>query len=97
MSKDKLIFERSAHTATSGMSEGDAPEQFDTASVAHYLASIGHDLEVSPRDPDETARQFAERLQSAVQDMRFALNDELDQLERDLENVIDYLDEGGAA
>lgn len=92
MTKDKFIHEF-GHTASSGTSEGDAPDQFDAACLAHYLDSIGHDLEASPRDADEGLRQYAERLQSAVQDTRFALNDELDQLEHDLENVIDHIDE----
>ena len=77
--------------------QADGPDQFNEASLAHYLASIGHDLEISPRDPDEGLRQYAERLQSAVQDTRFALNDELDQLEHDLENVIGHLDDEGAS
>ena len=93
MAKDKFIIERSGHTASSGMSAGDAPEQFDAASIAVYLDLLARDLEVSSRDADEPLRQYAERLQSAVQDTRFALNDELDQLERDLENVIEHLDQ----
>jgi len=97
MPKDKFTIERSGLTASPGMSEGDTRNQFDAACLAHYLASIGDDLGVSPRDADETVRQYAERLQSAVQDTRFGLNDELDQLERDLENVIDYLDDEGAS
>lgn len=92
MSKDKIINERTS----SGRSDGDAPDQFDAACLSVYLDSISNDLEVSPRDPDETVRQHAERLRSAVQDTRYALNDELNQLEHDLQNVITHIDEGAS-
>lgn len=77
MTKDKIIDELG--------------DRFDPAAIAHYLDMIASDLEISKRDDDETLPQYAERLISAVQDNRFALNDELDQLERDLLNVIEHL------
>ena len=72
-----------------------ANQHFDAACLAHYLDSIGNDLEAAPRDADETLEQYAERLLSALQDLRYYLVEELDEIERDLEGVIDYVNHLG--
>ena len=72
-----------------------ADHQFDAASLAHYLDSIRNDLEVAPREADEPLERYAERLLSALQDVRYYLVEELDEIERDLESVKDYVNHLG--
>ncbi len=95
MSKDKSTSESSGHSVSFGTSEGVATSDpialRDDISVAHYLDLIAPDLEVAARDADESLCRYAERLLSAVQDIRFYLSDQLDELERDLENIIEHL------
>ncbi|MFN0217366.1 MAG: hypothetical protein ACKVP4_00985 [Hyphomicrobium sp.] len=100
MSKDKSMSENSGHSVSFGTSEGVAtndPDLRDEVSVAQYLDLIAPDLEVAARDADEPLCRYAERLLSAVQDIRFYLSDELDELEHDLENIIDHLNGGHAS
>lgn len=70
-------------------------QSFGDVPLTHYLNSIADELEVAPRHTDETLEQYAERLLSALQDLRYDLVEELDEIERDLENVIDYVNHLG--
>lgn len=70
-------------------------QPFGDTPLTHYLNSIAHELEVAPRDADESLERYAERLLSALQDLRYYLVEELDEIERDLENVIDYVNHLG--
>ena len=70
-------------------------QQFGDGSLTDNLEWIAHELEVAPRDADEAIERYAERLLSALQDVRYYLVEELDEIERYLENVIDVVNHLG--
>lgn len=73
----------------------DSPEPLDLsdeASVERYLDILGPDLKVPRRDYEESLRSYAERMLSALQDARYGIICDLDDLERDLEGIIGHLD-----
>lgn len=95
MSKDKSITKTQTDAvspATSASVTEGGLDLNDETDVERFLDIIAPDLQVAARDVDEPLRGYAERMLSALQDARFELVANLDDLERDFQEIIEHLD-----